>query len=215
MSGLAFGLVWKLATPQDLVNRFHEYVSYGSKEMPELIAHQGKEFADDLFKATPVAKASEIAAKVRSLGWRVKRPGIDRRMNMRKIHHAMKPLRRAMIIANSGRGNLEEFQNSIIKIRSARIGAMRAGWIPAMQKLGSKLNVAAGAHRKNIGRVELQLTGPNPRIIIVNGMPGILAVNAKHNIVGRAIHARIIDMEVYIERQKRKRATIFNPSGSI
>lgn len=216
-------LAWAGASPQDLEVTFRELLKYSDRTLEDIAKHKSKELADNLFLATPKASAQDIAAKVRSLGWQVKRPQWDKRLGQRKIHRAMKPLLGAFLIATSpakkGPGvdpeaELKAMQDAVIKIRTSRIGAMRAGWIPAMVKLGSRMVAAANkGRRKNLGYVQISITNDQFRVVIANAMPGIVDVDRKHNILGKAFHMRIVDMQKYIRRKQQELATIWNPTG--
>ena len=206
-------------TPQALVETFAEYVRYADKDINDLVMKQARELTQYLFLATPKASASEIAQKVRSLGWRVKRPGYDSRVSARKIHRAMGWLRNAQndLSAGISLGKLKVMQDAVIAIRQGRIGAMRAGWIPGMQKLGSKMAAAASnKRRKNLGEAQIEMDGQGRiKVTIINNMPGIVELDRKAGIVDKAFHLTTINMQKYIERKKQERAYLFNRTGKI
>lgn len=194
---------------EELTDKFLEYTKYNTRPIPELVEKQSKELADALYLETPRAREEDIRAAVEELGWGLKRPSI------KDVTKAAIAFSRGKSGKTKGALTLEEFKDYIAFIRISHIGALAAGWIPAMQALGSKLAVAGGSRRKGSGRVEIDLSGDNPTVVIVNSTKGIVELNARTDILGRAFKRVIDNMDVYIERKKRELSNIFNPSGEI
>lgn len=200
------GLKWTGGGPQGFVDAFKEYRETNPRDISALVAHQAPQLANDLFLETYKARKEDIEGKVKSLGWRVKRPAYDTRFRAPKIHRAMKHKMGAYLFATTydkGR-KMRDFQRAIISIRVAHIGALRAGWIPAMTKLGSKMRVA-GRKKNGLGSVEIHLSGLTPYIAIINNMPGIVELNKRDNIIGKAFMRRAADMRTYVARKRSER----------
>jgi len=121
---------------QDDIAKLNEVLGemnrYTTKLLPDLIAHQAKEFADDCFLATPRANVAEIKAKLDSLGYRFIRA---------PVAYANRIGRQS---AKGRKSKIEAERYAAYNYRKSRIGYLAATWIPAMQALGSKMKVAQG-----------------------------------------------------------------------
>lgn len=206
--GTSFSLQWDGVAPEQFARTFAEMLKVSRKEASQLVAEQAPRLADDLFKATPKASSKQIRQDVKAQGWRLK-TGYDRRTLIGKVARSVKGINANAPGANY-RMSLRDLQLFVIGQRAGRIGAARAGWIPAMQRLGSRMRVAkTGGRRKFLGDIKIQLQGSRPFIVITNRMPGIVTVDKKYQIVRTAIKMRWLDMRVYIDKKKAARAKQF------
>jgi hypothetical protein len=81
--------------------------------------------------------------------------------------------------------------NAYIKSIQARVGYMRAGWVPAYKSLGGIVKEWIARHTRPNGFVVSNLTGEKPSIVIGNTTPGISQVR---RIVESALRTRSVSM---------------------
>jgi hypothetical protein len=194
-----------------LAATFRKYAEARGKDLNELMLDQGRKLATQLYVETAAVAptAAQIAADVKRQGWKIPAFFADGRMGRgtpsmwararargrpRKAGSAPRPPTLAMM------------QAFVTKWRVAHRLFVASGWLGAVSDLGGSLKATSGVITKTRGRAEVLQETNYTRITIVNDTPGILSVDAKHDVAKKAIAARIADMMVYIARKSRERA---------
>ncbi len=84
------------------------------------------------------------------------------------------------------------------------VGTAKAGWALAGSQLGGSL--PGWLNKAGLGKADIKLEGANPTITLTNSANVFAALDAKHNIVQRALAGRSRDMIKSAERQLRNAA---------
>ncbi len=89
---------------------------------------------------------------------------------------------------------------------------MASGWLNAflVKSLPGVRNVKIGNDR---AKIQVNLQGSNPRIVLVNSTPNAAAFAERTGYIERAIENRIIDMNAYVRRKLNESAGRFKPNG--
>lgn len=189
------------------------------RNLGEVVLDRARKLAYELYKQTrKVAPTQQqITADVQKQGWKIPKYFPDGRIGrgepsqwagseiaaLPKVRGRKSTARRAQEAAiRAQKPTLEQMQAFVIRERSKAIGFVSLGWLAAVQDLGGGY---ANVNREQ-GRAEFHedFQGLNGEVDIINDTPGIVEVNAKHNVVGAAIQAQIADMGQYISDHLRQ-----------
>lgn len=179
---------------QKLASRMKLYLQLNTRAAGELTQKKAGDFAIQMYAACADAAPSEsqIASKVNSLGWRVKRrPGAWKR----------RP-------GETGQQVLARMHQAVTRQRAAKRYYVASGYLPAVNKLRG----SGAGRRKTVrpvvnprGKVEFfGMNGSKPTIVITNSTPGVSYVVEKTNAVEVAATKVSNDLLVYIDRKQRE-----------
>ena len=172
------------------------YLEVNTRNAGELVAKKAQSVAVELYKAARATAPTEaeIAAKVKSLGWRVRRK------------KGGWPLRKGE--KRGSQGPLHRMQAAQIARRAKAAGTAATGFLPAVDKLGGKVpGKRPGAARNPKGSVAIEGIGTaSPRITITNSTPGIGRLQRDHNIVRTAFNEASKDILPYLRRKQAETA---------
>lgn len=193
-----------------LAETFRDYLRLNQRNVDGLIMEQSRKLATDLYVVTDemlTPSKEKIAAKVKSLGWRVIKRGTPDQwksgsLAKRGRGRPSKAAQAARAAAMATAATLEQMQAFVIKKRSDARKYLASGWVGAIRDLGGSPKIGSGAIRTERGRADIDLTAGSPRITIVNDTPGIATMAAKVPFVQVAIARRLADMRVYIARKR-------------
>jgi len=201
----------------ELQRTFAEYVQYNHREIEFLRRHQVKNFLIRAYQeGRAIAPTRErIAAKVKSLGWRVIKRGLPEQWgkeayktipkeNMRKMkkqERAAEKQRRAAAVAAID--NLKKMQDYVIQKRASKIGYIASVFAVAARKIGIKVGKVGAAHGS-------AFVSDSPQQTTITGKAaGLIDVENRTGFIQRAVDATTADMRVYIyARQKMGRERI-------
>jgi hypothetical protein len=175
-----------------------KYMTMNRKTVPELVKHKAQSMAKQLFReCRDVAPTpGQIAQDVTSRGWVVKR------YMKRKWPLAEGETR-------GSDGPLHRMQAQIIKERTRSILSVAAGWLPAVKALRARVDdqgQALRAVRRPRGRAEIVVGDSEISVTIINNQRGIEKVQAKHQVLEKAIAYETDDIDKYINDPARKAA---------
>ena len=188
--------------------------------LAEVMLDRARKLAYELYNQTRAVAPTQqqITADVHKQGWKIPKYFPDGRTGrgepsqwagtaitalpkQRGRKSAQRRVQEAQI--REGKPTLEMMQAFVIRERSKAIGFVSLGWLAAYNSLGG-----SGGDRVDPrqGRADFHedFLGLRGEVDIINRTPGILEVNAKHNIVAKAIQAQISDMGDYIMTHVRQ-----------
>ena len=93
--------------------------------------------------------------------------------------------------------------------RVKSIGWTSLGWLSSAWSRRNKDGFRRLHVRKALGRVTYQKVGTLMIWTFTNPLPGMTYLEAKYNVTRRAVDARIVDMNVYIQRKLTGAKTTF------
>ena len=99
---------------------------------------------------------------------------------------------------------LRRMQAAAVRRRTKAIGYVASGYLPAVDGLGGKGKAKDTTNfRRPRGSVKIEgLTTGRPSVTITNSTPGIVSVEQKHGVTGKAFKAMTADMQTYIDRKQ-------------
>ncbi len=185
-----------------------KYLEANTRNAGELVAKKAKDVAIELYKATAALAPSEadIARKVKSLGWRVKR-----KAGAWPLHKGEK---------RGSKGPLKRMQAAQIAKRAKRRGYVATGWLPAVNKLVDLAKGDDGKYtgKSGLGRKLAQVKSPkgtvtisgmgtgSPMVTITNSTPGIAAMEKQHHLLSTAFNEASKDIITYLRRKQQETA---------
>ena len=189
------------------------------RNLGEVVLERARKLAHELYKQTRKAAPTQaqIASDVQKQGWKIPKYFPDGRTGrgepsqwagtaisaLPKIRGRKSRARQAQEAAiRASKPTLEQMQAFVIRERSKAIGFVSLGWLAAVQDLGG--DYARVDPRQGRAEFHEDFQGLNGEVDIINDTPGIVEVNAKHNVVQMAIQAQIEDMGQYISDHLRK-----------
>lgn len=194
---------------------FRSYASHNRREVEFLWQDQSRKLANELYNVTAAIapSRSEIAADVRALGWKIPTRFADGRigrglpgdwtgfaLTKRERRKKGKPVDEAAFRAK--RPTLAQMQAYVIALRSRARLFLASGWLGAIVDLGGSPKTSSGKVDRDRGGADITRS---PGLITVefwNRTPGIEGQNSKHDLVGKAVKARVADMLIYIRRKQ-------------
>jgi hypothetical protein len=104
-------------------------------------------------------------------GWRVETFSSSLHLNARGSRGRVTSTKRVFIIGNAQISAFWKYMTETL----AHVGRLKAGWLPAIEKLGGRVTSKwITRHRMGArGRCEAYLDGNHPRIVVVNGAMGV------------------------------------------
>lgn len=172
-----------------------KYLEVSTRNAGELVARKAKDVSIQLYKATATLAPSEaeIARKVKSLGW-----GVKRKKGAWPLHKGEK---------RGSKGPLKRMQAAQIKKRAKARGTVATGWLPAVTKFGGSAGKRLVQVRNPKGSVTISGIGTSsPSITITNSTPGIAAMEKQHRILSTAFNEASKDIVTYLRRKQQETA---------
>lgn len=172
-----------------------KYLEVNTRNAGELVAKKAKDVSIQLYKVTAdlAPSQAEIARKVKSLGWRVKRKA------------GAWPLKKGE--KRGSKGPLRRMQAAQIAKRAKARGTVATGWLPAVTKFGGSAGKRLVQVRNPKGTVTIEGMGTgSPSITIANQTSGIAKMQAQHDLVRSAFNAASKDIVAYLRRKSQETA---------
>ena len=167
-----------------------KYLETNTRNAGDLVARKAQSVAKELYNVCSKLAPSEaeIAQKVKSLGWRVKRK------------KGAWPLRQGE--KRGSTGPLHRMQAAQIGRRQKARGYVATGWLPAVNRLGG---AATGGKKRLVqvknprGKVKIEGGGTGTlAITITNQTPGIGKMQREHNVIRTALNNESADIIKYL-----------------
>lgn len=208
---MAAGITTSLNTnTAALRDTFARYADWNGREREMLFEDQTRKFATELYMQTAAIAPTKatIAAKVKSLGWRVIKTGTPEQWAGRAVakmdRKRGRPSRKdraAMDAALSGKPTLEQMQEYVIKKRSKARLYLASGWLGAVVDLGGQMKATSGKVDRSRGGADIHRSPGQVSVEFWNRTEGMVLMDEKKAIVSKAIAVRMADMWVYITRK--------------
>lgn len=197
---------------------YRRYAEWNGRDGEQLFIDQTRKLATELYQQTAAIAPSkaEIEADVKAQGWHIPEKFDDGRQGRGKSSQwlglvlATREKRRGRKSNGQrqsedaflrGRATLEQMQAYVIKLRTSARLYLASGWLGAIFDLGGTLKASSGKVDSERGGAEIRRSPGLLEITLWNRTPGIAAMNAKHQLVARALAVRTADMWVYIRRK--------------
>lgn len=190
----------------EISRTFEEYAQYNHRDLEQIRRHVLKNLVIKLHaEAKAVAPTrGEIEAKVKSLGWAVRKKGTEKqwgklalksvpKMNMSRMKKGEREIEKAYRKqALMDMGRLANMQSYVINKRAARIGFMATAYALAARLLNFNVAAVPSQHAK------AAVSDSSSFTVIEATAGGIRDVDSRTGFIAKAIRATVLDMQKYI-----------------
>lgn len=178
--------------------KFKEYRKYVRNTVKESLIKQGGQLAWDLYKLTKEVSPTKksLFAIPAAVGWKIKRPKGWAVFDMPAPPKTRKDSKRN---TRAKRRKRWDHKSGEMNRRVKGIGVTARAWIPPYWP--GNPNWSIRKIKRPRGFVTMSLDGNRLSLTLINRMPGMSGLDAKHGIIEKALARRVADMEVYVQRK--------------
>ena len=209
---------------------FQQYAMYNKRNRETLFRDQARKLAVELYNQTAAIAPSEddIAAKVRSLGWRIPKNFADGRIargtkeqwvgvdweRRKPKRRRGRPTKRSAAAYQAKmdwffqdyyeRPTLDQMQQFVIMMRTQARLYLASGWLGAVVDLGGSVKASNGGVSRDRGGAFITRNEGLLAVTLWNRSVGIVDVDEQKGFSKKAIEVRVADMWKYVLRKEEE-----------